>query len=240
MAHTTDSSVKAQTRCTFVTAPELATTLFSESLSVRTLISRSVARGEQIRWSRSMRRGSKSATTPSASLAAPTRPTYRFMWTRPARFRPPYRFLQDFPPPSMSDLCQIYVSIAATATTPLHGTLVRDRSMMFLLEPASYPSVALSSDEVARGSILTITGDLWRPGDVVSVESCLGAPEPDKHGIMQGGPYLASGGSPALFAKITVGADRGFVAKAQMSRRAHLGPRESASTPTTRLSGGTM
>lgn len=217
VAHTADSSVMAQARFTFVTSPEITTTLFSDSLTVRsasiqvsgqswgpaTLVTLYATQQDMVNHSINF---SRIANAPSIQVHADANGAFQAIVPLPTGLPP-----------------AIYVSAAATATTPLYGTLARNLSMMFLLQPETYPSVALSSDEVARGATLTITGEHWRPGDVVSVESCLGAPEPDKHGIMQCGPYLEIGGAPTQLAKITVGDDGSFVVKAQIPRQAHLG-----------------
>ena len=217
VAHTADGSVKAQTRFTFVTSPELTTTHpYADSLSVQgasiqvsghswgpsTLVTLYATQQQIVDHSFSF---SRIANTPSIQVHADATGAFQATVPLPAGLPP-----------------AIYVSIAATATSPRYGSLVRDLSMTFLVTPEMYPSVALSSDVIARGDILTITGEHWRHGDTVSVESCLGSPQPDKQGIMSCGPYLVGGG-PTLLAKVTVGADGRFVVKAQIPRQAHLG-----------------
>jgi hypothetical protein len=217
VAHTADGSVKAQARFTFVTSPELATTHpYADSLSVQganiqvsgrswgpgTLVTLYATQQQTAERSISF---SRIANTPSIQVHADATGAFQATVSLPAGLPP-----------------AIYVSVAATATSPLYGSLVRDLRMMFLVTPEMYPSVALSSDVIARGDILTITGEHWRSGDTVSVEACLGAPQPDKQGIMSCGPYLAGGG-PTLLAKVTVSLDGGFVVKAQVPRQARVG-----------------
>jgi hypothetical protein len=217
VAHTADGSVKAQARFTFVTSPELSTDLYSDSLTVQsasiqvsgqswgpdTLVTLYATQQQIVDHSISF---SRIANAPSIQVHADANGAFQATVPLPAGLPP-----------------AIYVSVAAAATSPLYGSLVRDLRMMFLVAPEMYPSVALSSDVVARGGVLTITGEHWRHGDTVSVESCLGAPQPNTQGVMECGPYRGDASWPTLLAQVVVGADGRFVVNAQIPQEARLG-----------------
>ena len=138
VAHTADGSVRVQARFTFVTSPEITTTLFSDSLTVRsasiqvsgqfwgpgTLVTLYATQQDLVNHSISF---SRIANASSIQVHADANGAFQAIVPLPAGLPP-----------------AIYVSAAATATTPLYGTLARDLSMMFLLQPETYPSVALS------------------------------------------------------------------------------------------------
>jgi hypothetical protein len=215
VAHTSDGSVKAQARFTFVTSPELSTDLFSNSLNVK---STKIQVGGHS-W------GSAALVTLHATQEQVIDHAYSFAripgtLSVEVRADATGAFQATVPLPA-GLLPAIHVSVAATATSPLYGSLTRDLSTAFLVEPEMYPSVELSADAVARGGVLTITGEHWRHGDTVSIESCLGVPESNKHGILGCGSY--PGGGPTLLARLTVGADGRIAAKAQIPRQARLG-----------------
>ena len=216
VAHTADGSVKAQTRFTFVTSPELTTTnLYSDSFTVQstsipasgqswgpgTLVTLYATQQQIVDHAITY---SRIANAPSVQVHADANGAFRVAVPLPTGLPP-----------------AIDVSIAATASSPLYGSLVRDLRMAFLLQPTVYPTATTASNEVARGGLLTITGEHWRQGDAITVELCLGTPEPNKQGVLQCGPYASA--APAKIATARVGDDGSFVVKAQISRQAHLG-----------------
>lgn len=216
VAHTADGSMNAQARFTFVTSPELTTTVpHSDSLAVQstniqvagrlweagTLVTLYATQGQFVDHVISF---SRIPNAPSIQVRADANGAFQASVPLPSGLLP-----------------AIYVSVVATATNSFYGSLTRDLSTMLLVTPEFYPSVALNTDTVARGGMLTITGEHWRRGDTVSVESCLGAPGSNTQGFMSCGQYF--GGVPTLLAKTAVGADGRFVVNVQIPRQARLG-----------------
>lgn len=213
VAHTGDGAVKAQARFTFVASPELSTDLLFDLLTIRstqipvsghswgagTLVTLYATQEQHIDHIYSIVRISGAF---SVEARADASGSFQATVLLPAGLLP-----------------AINVSVAATATNPLYGSLTRDLSRTFLVTPETYPSVTLSAAAVARGGVLTITGDHWRRGDTVSVESCLGLPEPNRQSIL--GCNL--GGPPTLLAQLPIGDDGRFVVKAPISKQARLG-----------------
>jgi hypothetical protein len=213
VAHTGDGAIKAQARFTFVASPALSTNLPLDLLMVRSTHVPITGRS----W------GAGTLVTLYATQEQEVDHVYSFVRMPGApsvevRADATGAFQATVPLPT-GFLPAIHISVAATATSLRYGSLTRNLSNMFLVTPDVYPSVALSAEGVARGGVLTITGDHWRRGDTVSVETCLDLPEPNRQSIL-GCPL---GRPPTLLAKITIGDDGRFVVKALIPRQAHLG-----------------
>jgi hypothetical protein len=215
VAHTSDGSVKAQARFTFVTSPELSTDLFSPILNVK---SAKIQVGGHS-W------GSAALVTLYATQEQVIDHTYSFARIPGApsvevRADATGAFQATVPLPA-GLLPAIHVSVAATATSPLYGSLTRDLSVTFLVEPEMYPSVVLSSDAVARGDSFSVSGEHWRRGDTITIELCPGGAVANKQGQLVCVPGVD--GTALRLASVTVGGDDRFVAQMRMPAQAPTG-----------------